>query len=124
MRALFALVWLAGLATAADGEGVQMAAEDDVAHFADLAAPPWSASANEQVAADITGFDACEQIVKPIALRVGSISARTYTTSHRWGKILRVRIATDSGGSDMLATCWVGEDGKSFIVVKVDDGEP
>jgi hypothetical protein len=124
MRALFALIWLAGLATVVEGGEPQMTGGNDVIYLADMAAPPWSASANEQATSDHAGFEPCEEIVQPIASRIGNISARTYTTSHRWGKILRVRIASNSLGSDMLATCWSGVDGKSFIVVKVDDGKP
>jgi hypothetical protein len=125
MRALFALVvWLASLTAAAGGEGVHMVAEDDVIYLADMAAPPWTASANEQTASDHAGFDDCEQLVKRLAPSVGSITQQTYTTSLRWGKILRTRIASDAGGSPMLVTCWIAADGHGSVVVKVDDGEP
>ena len=102
-----------------------MAADDDVIHLADMAAPPWRASANEQVATDPAGFEACEQFVKAFVSRgTGSIFQQTYTASRRWGKILRAKFTTESGGSSMLLTCWIGADGHASVVVKVDDGEP
>lgn len=125
MRTLFVLVaWIASLAAAASGEGVQMAAEDDVTHLATMAAPPWRASANEEVAADHAGFEACEEVAKLMAAGIGSVTRRTYTTSQRWGKILRTEIASNAGGSPTLVTCWIGADGQASVVVKIDDGEP
>jgi hypothetical protein len=123
MRALFALVvWLASLA--AGGAGVCMAADSDEIHLGPLTAPPWTASANEQVTSDHAGFDPCEQFVKLLASRGGSkVTAETYTTSPRWGKILRAKI-TFGGGGPMVATCWIGADGHASIVMKNDDGEP
>lgn len=125
MRALFALVvWLASLAAATGGEGVCMAAEDDVIYLADMAAPPWTASANEQTTSDHAGFGHCEQIAKLIASPIGSITRQTYTTSQRWGKILGARIASDDGGAPALVTCWIAADGRASVVAKMDDGEP
>ena len=125
MRMLFALVaWLASLAAAAEGEGSHMAAEDDVIHLATMAAPPWTATANERATSDHTGVDPCEKLVKVLASRgVSKLAGETYTTSQRWGKILRAKITFDAGGSPLLATCWVGADGHASIVVEVDGGE-
>jgi hypothetical protein len=124
MRALFALVvWLASLAVG--GVGVCRADEGDEIHLADLAAPPWKASANEQTTADRTGFDPCEQIVRVLTSRgYNKVAAEAYTTSPRWGKVLRAKIAYDAGGAPMLATCWINANGRAWIVVKIDDGEP
>ena len=123
MRALFALVaWLASLA--AGSVGVCMTDESEETHLADMVAPPWNASAKEQATAR-TGFDPCEQLVKRLASRGGAkLAEEAYTTSHRWGKILRARITDDYGGSATLATCWIDADGHASIVVKIDDGEP
>ena len=101
-----------------------MAAEDDVIHLSDMAAPPWRASSNEQVAADHAGFELCEQVMKAVVPPTASISQRTYTTRKRWGNILRSKVAFHSGGSPMLYTCWVAPDGRASVVTKVDDGEP
>jgi hypothetical protein len=126
MRALFAVVvWLASLASDAGGEGFYMAAGDDVIHLADMAAPPWTASANERASSNHAGFDHCEQLVKILASRiVGKVAGETYTTSQRWDKILRAKINPDAGGSPMLVTCWVDARGRASIVVKIDDGKP
>jgi hypothetical protein len=124
MRALFAVVvWLASLAAAS--VGVCMADESDETHLADMVAPPWIASAKEQTTADRTGFDPCEQVVKALTSRGGAkLAEEAYTTSHRWGKILRAKITDDSGGAATLATCWIDASGRASIVVKIDDGEP
>lgn len=125
MRTLFVLVvWVASLASAASGEGVQMAGKDDVIHLADMAAPPWSASANELVTSDRAGLEPCEQLVERLAARIGDVSQRTYTTSPRWRKIQRARITPESGGAQTLVTCWADADGRASVVVKIDDGEP
>jgi len=125
MRVLFVLVvWLANLAAAAGGQGGKMAAEDDVIHLATMAAPPWRPSAHEQAAADHASFEACEKVVQLLVRRNGRIAHRTYTTSRRWGDILRVKVISDGEGSPTLVTCWTGADGHASVVVKVDDGAP
>lgn len=126
MRALFALVGgLVCLATAAGAEGGRMAGEDDVIHLATMAAPPWSASAHEQITSDRTGFEPCEQILKTFGSPGGyKVLAETCTTSPRWGKILRARFMSDGAVAATLVTCWVGADGRGSVVVKIDDGEP
>ena len=123
MRAPFALVvWLASLA--AGGAGVCMADESDEIHLAGMVAPPWNASAKEQITADRTGFETCEQVVKAFASRGGAkVADEVRTTSHRWGKVLRARLTYETVGAPTLVTCWLGVDGRASITVKIDDGE-
>ncbi len=124
MRALFALIVCLG-SLAAGSVGVCMTDESDETHLADMVAPPWKASAKEQTTADRTGFDPCEQVVKRLASRGGAkLAEEAYTTSHRWGKILRARLTYETVGAPTLVTCWLGVDGRASIVVKIDDGEP
>jgi hypothetical protein len=126
MRALFALVmWLASFS--AGGMGVGMADESDEIHLADMAAPPWTPSANEQITRDHAGFDPCEQLVTMLAPRgVSKVAGATYTISRRWGKILRAKILSGSGdvSTTTLVTCWIDPNGHAWIVVKMDDGKP
>ena len=90
-----------------------------------MVAPPWNASAKEQSHRRPHRLrplrTACET---PRLTRRRKLAEEAYTTSHRWGKILRARITDDSGGRRLLATCWIDADGHASIVVKIDDGEP
>lgn len=126
MRALIVLVTSLIRFAAAGGEELHMPAEDDVIHLATMAAPPWTVTAREQVTSDHAGFEVCEQLVKTLISRsVGeAVAAQTYTTSPRWGKVLRAKIAYDGGGAPGLVTCWIGADGRASVVFKIDDGEP
>src|SRR5215472_11242693 len=115
MRPLIALlVWMASMS----GE------EDDAARLGSLLAPPWQAAADEAPLLEAS-FPACDQVVEGMAkLGGGAIAGRTYSQSHRWGKILRAKwLIPEDAQSVMLLTCWGSDSGVQIVAAVSRDGK-
>jgi hypothetical protein len=85
--------------------------------------PPWQATAGETPATDRKAFADCEAAIEGFAAQTkGQVSARTYTESPRWGRILRARItAVFAGEPDaVLMTCWTDPRGGVEVATRVN----
>jgi hypothetical protein len=71
--------------------------------------PSWNAGIGETIAPDPVAFNQCEQAMRAFASKVeGKITERRYSTSKRWGKVLRAKVgfAHANVTGRTLVTCW------------------
>jgi hypothetical protein len=76
------------------------------AALAELAPPPWTPSHDERPSTDYPAFATCLGMVEMLAVGMGRVTDRRFSSSPEFGDILRARVATVTPDKPALVTCW------------------